>query len=216
GIDVDSIKEITELQKQGKTAVVVTINNKPVGIIGIIDTPRKELSYVVKQLKQRGMQIVMLTGDNQRTADTVAKEIGVDKVIASVLPHQKVDAIKKLQEYGKTAMVGDGINDAAALTQADVGIAIGSGTDIAIEAGKVVLVKNNLLDVVSAFDISKKTVSKIKQNLVYAFAYNVALIPVAGMGLLYPAIAGMAMAASSVSVTSSSLLLKRWNTKHSQ
>lgn len=216
GVNVDSIEEITELQKQGKTAVVVTINNKPAGIIGIIDTPRKESSQVVKQLKQRGMQVVMLTGDNQRTADTIAKEIGVDRVIANVLPHQKVEAIKKLQADGRTAMVGDGINDAAALTQADVGIAIGSGTDIAIEAGKVVLVKNNLRDVVSAFDISKKTVGKIKQNLVYAFAYNVALIPVAGMGLLYPAIAGMAMAASSVSVTGSSLLLKRWNPKHSQ
>lgn len=211
GVKVDSIQEISELQKQGKTAVVVTVNNSPAGVIGIIDAPRKEASYVVKQLKQRGMHVVMLTGDNQRTADTIAKEIGVDRVIANVLPHQKVEAIKKLQVDGRTAMVGDGINDAAALTQADVGIAIGSGTDIAIEAGKVVLVKNSLTDVLSAFDISKKTVSKIKQNLVYAFAYNVALIPVAGMGLLYPAIAGMAMAASSVSVTGSSLLLKRWN-----
>jgi Cu+-exporting ATPase len=144
----------------------------------------------------------------------VAKEIGIDRAIANVLPHQKTDVIRKLQEEGnKTAMVGDGINDAAALTQADVGIAIGSGTDIAIEAGKVILVRNNLRDVVSAFDISKKTVGKIRQNLFYAFAYNVALIPVAGVGLLYPAIAGMAMAASSVSVTGSSLLLKRWNPK---
>lgn len=214
GADVGSIEEIEELQRQGKTAVVMTINSRPAGIIGIIDAPRKEASQVVKQLRQRGMQVVMLTGDNQRTADTIAKEIGIDVVLANVLPHQKVQAIKKLQADGMTAMVGDGINDAAALTQADVGIAIGSGTDIAIEAGKVVLVKNSLGDVVSAFDISKKTVGKIKQNLVYAFAYNVVLIPVAAMGLLYPAIAGMAMAASSVSVTGSSLLLKRWNPKH--
>ncbi|HXG74148.1 MAG TPA: heavy metal translocating P-type ATPase [Candidatus Nitrosotenuis sp.] len=214
GADVGSIEEIEELQRQGKTAVVMTINSKPAGIIGIIDAPRKEASQVVKQLRQRGMQVVMLTGDNQRTADTIAKEIGIDVVLANVLPHQKVQAIKKLQADGMTAMVGDGINDAAALTQADVGIAIGSGTDIAIEAGKVVLVKNSLGDVVSAFDISKKTVGKIKQNLAYAFAYNVVLIPVAAMGLLYPAIAGMAMAASSVSVTGSSLLLKRWNPKH--
>jgi Cu+-exporting ATPase len=215
GVNVDSIEALTMLQKQGKTAVIVAVNNKQAGIIGIIDTPRKEASEVIKQLKQRGMEVVMLTGDNQRTADTIAKEIGVDRVLANVLPHQKVETIKKLQENGRIAMVGDGINDAAALTQADVGIAIGGGTDIAIEAGKVVLVKNNLQAVVSAFDISKKTVGKIKQNIVYAFAYNVALIPVAGMGLLYPAIAGMAMAASSVSVTGSSLLLKRWNPKHS-
>ncbi|MEM3064959.1 MAG: heavy metal translocating P-type ATPase [Candidatus Nitrosotenuis sp.] len=214
GADVGSIEEIEELQRQGKTAVVMVINSKPAGIIGIIDAPRKEANQVVKQLKQRGMQVVMLTGDNQRTADTIAKEIGIDVVLANVLPHQKVQVIKKLQADGMTAMVGDGINDAAALTQADVGIAIGSGTDIAIEAGKVVLVKNSLGDVVSAFDISKKTVGKIKQNLVYAFAYNVVLIPVAAMGLLYPAIAGMAMAASSASVTGSSLLLKRWNPKH--
>jgi Cu+-exporting ATPase len=160
------------------------------------------------------MQIIMLTGDNQKTADTMAKQVGIKRAIANVLPSQKVEVIKKLQSEGnKVAMIGDGINDAAALTQADIGIAIGSGTDIAIEAGKVILVRNDLRDVVSAFEISKKTVSKIKQNLVYAFAYNVALIPLAGLGLLYPAIAGIAMAASSVSVTGSSLALKKWNPK---
>jgi Cu+-exporting ATPase len=196
---------------------LVAIDKKLTGIIGIFDVPRKESLDVIHQLKNRELQVMMLTGDNQKTADTIAKEIGVDVSIANVLPSQKADVIKKLQEDGnKVAMVGDGINDAAALTQADVGIAIGSGTDIAIEAGKVVLIRNDLHDVVSAFEISKKTVGKIKQNLVYAFAYNIALIPVAGLGLLYPAIAGMAMAASSVSVTGSSLALKRWNPKSSR
>ncbi len=212
GVQINS-NEISKMQQLGKTAIVVAVNGTAAGIIGIIDAPRKEAKQVVKQLKQRGMNVVMLTGDNQKTADTIAKEIGINRAIANVLPHQKVEVVKKLQEEARTAMVGDGINDAAALTQADVGIAIGSGTDIAIEAGKVVLVKNNLEDVVYAFDISKKTVGKIKQNLAYAFAYNIALIPIAAMGILYPAIAGMAMAASSVSVTSSSLLLKRWNPK---
>jgi Cu+-exporting ATPase len=207
-----ALEAMSRLQPQGKTAILVSVGTKLIGIIGILDVPRKESKQVVNQLRKKGIQVVMLTGDNQRTADMVAKEIGIDRAIANVLPSQKVDVVKKLQEEGsKVAMVGDGINDAAALTQADVGIAIGGGTDIAIEAGKVVLVRNDLQDVISAFDISKKTVSKIKQNLFYAFAYNGALIPVAGIGLLYPAIAGMAMAASSVSVTGSSLLLKRWN-----
>jgi Cu+-exporting ATPase len=214
GITIES-EQISKLQKQGKTVIFVAIDKKPVGIIGILDTPRKEARQIIGFLKEKGIQIIMLTGDNQRTADTIAAEIGIDTAIGNVLPHQKTDAIKKLQEKrNKVAMVGDGINDAAALTVADIGIAIGSGTDIAIEAGKIVLVRNNLQDVVSAFQISKKTISKIKQNLVYAFAYNVVLIPVAGLGLLYPAIAGIAMAASSVSVTGSSLALKRWNPKN--
>jgi Cu+-exporting ATPase len=213
GLGSDS-ELLLQLQQDGKTGILVGLDKKPVGIIGILDVPRKEAAIVVNYLKKMKIQVIMLTGDNQKTADTVAKEIGIDRVIANVLPHQKADEIRTLQKKGnKVAMVGDGINDAAALTVSDVGIAMSSGTDIAIEAGKIILVRNNLNDVLSAFEISKKTVGKIKQNLFYAFAYNVALIPVAGLGLLYPTIAGMAMAASSVSVTGSSLALKRWNPK---
>ncbi|MBI5147017.1 MAG: copper-translocating P-type ATPase [Thaumarchaeota archaeon] len=217
GLEYDS-EFLLQLQQEGKTGIMVGLGKKPVGIIGILDVPRKEASTVVNHLKKMKIQVIMLTGDNQKTANTVAKEIGIDRVIANVLPGQKADEIRKLQEKGnKVAMVGDGINDAAALTISDVGIAMSSGTDIAIDAGKIILVRNNLNDVLSAFEISKKTVEKIKQNLFYAFAYNVALIPVAGLGLLYPTVAGMAMAASSVSVTGSSLALKRWNPKrHSE
>ena len=212
GIALESVQEkITNLQQQGKTVIVVSVDQKLIGVIGIQDTSRKEAQSVIKQLKQKGMNLVMLTGDNSNTANAIAGQLGLENVIANVLPSEKADAVKKLQEQGsKIAMVGDGINDAAALAVSDVGIAIGSGTDIALEAGKIVLVRNDLRSLVSAFEISKKTISKIKQNLAYAFLYNVALIPVAGLGLLYPAIAGLAMAASSVSVTGSSLLLKRW------
>ncbi|MFY9300277.1 MAG: heavy metal translocating P-type ATPase [Candidatus Nitrosotenuis sp.] len=213
GIEIkDTEKIIIELQNQGKTAIVVAADKKILGVIALLDTPKPSAKEAVKLLKHSHIQVIMLTGDNERTAATIAKELEVDRVIANVLPHEKVDVIKKLQKEGKkVAMVGDGINDAAALTQSDAGIAIGSGTDIAIEAGKVVLIRNDLKDVVTAIKISKKTISKIRQNLFYAFVYNAALIPVAGLGLLYPALAGLAMAASSVSVTSSSLLLKRWN-----
>jgi len=213
GVDATKAKDaIAKLQDEGKTTVLVAINNEMIGILGLLDTARPQAKNAVKSLKEKGIEVVMLTGDNQRTANTVAKEIGVERVIANVLPSEKLDVIKKLQGEGKkVAMAGDGVNDAAALTQADVGVAVGSGTDIAIEAGKVVLIRNDVQDVVTAIEISKKTVGKIKQNLFYAFIYNAALIPVAGLGLLYPALAGITMAASSVSVTSSSLLLKRWS-----
>jgi len=214
-IDVRPTNElVSKLEEKGKTTILVGTDGKIIGVIALLDTPKSSAKEAVKLLKENGIEIVMLTGDNQKTADTIAKEIGVDRVMANVLPHQKVNVIKQLQDEGKkVAMVGDGINDAAALSQADAGIAIGSGTDIAIEAGKVVLIKDDPRDVVAAIEISKKTVSKIRQNLLYAFVYNAALIPVAGLGLLYPALAGLAMAASSVSVTSSSLLLKRWSPK---
>ena len=215
GIQTEIVeKTISQLQDQGKTAILVAEDKRLLGVIALLDTPKPSAKDAIDSLRKNGIEVVMLTGDNQRTAATIAKELGIDRVIANVLPHEKVNVVKKLQEEGKkVAMTGDGINDAAALTQADVGIAIGSGTDIAIEAGKVVLIRDDLGDVVTSIQISKKTVSKIRQNLFYAFIYNAALIPIAGLGLLYPALAGLAMAASSVSVTSSSLLLKRWSPK---
>ncbi|MEW6044822.1 MAG: heavy metal translocating P-type ATPase [Thermoproteota archaeon] len=215
GIDDSKAKEIiAKLQDEGKTTILVALNNEIIGILGLIDTAKPHAKDAVKSLKEKGIEVVMLTGDNQRTANTVAKEIGIERVLANVLPSEKLDVIKKLQGEGKkVAMAGDGINDAAALTQADVGIAVGSGTDIAIESGKVVLIRNDVRDVVTAIEISKKTIGKIKQNLFYAFVYNAALVPIAGLGLLYPALAGITMAASSVSVTGSSLLLKRWSPK---
>ncbi len=211
-IDITHARQfLIKLQEEGKTAILVALDEDLIGIIALLDTPKPSAKIAIKSLKNMGIQVIMLTGDNDRTANTVAKDLGIDKIFANVLPSGKSDIIKRLQQGGRTAMIGDGINDAPALIEADVGIAIGSGTDIALEAGKVILIRDDLMDVISAIEISKKTVSKIKQNLFYAFVYNIALIPMAGLGLLYPALAGLAMAASSVSVTSSSLLLKRWS-----
>ena len=212
GIDIRSVTDsIDELQQEGKTVSLITQNKKLIGMIAFQDIPKPTALDAVRLLKKMGKEVIMLTGDNEKTALAIAKEIGIDHVIANVMPYDKVQEVEKLQSQGKkVAMVGDGINDAPALTQSDVGIAIGGGTDVTLEAGMVVLVKDNLKEVATAIEISKKTVSKIKQNLFYAFVYNIILIPVAGIGLLLPEFAGLAMAASSVSVVSSSLLLKRW------
>lgn len=212
GVDTAHARTRVEgLQGEGKTVVLVARDRSLVGLIALIDEPKPSAMDALESLRKMGMRLVMLTGDNKRTAATVAGKLALDRVIADVTPAEKVEVIKKLQqEGGRVAMVGDGINDAAALTQADVGIAIGSGTDLALEAGNVVLIRDDLRDVASAVEISRKTVSKMRQNLFYAFVYNAILIPVAGLGLLYPALAGLAMAASSVSVTGSSLLLRRW------
>ncbi len=213
GISLESLEDkISQLQEEGKTVVVVSYDNMLIGIIALLDIPKVSAKKTLEELRKKNINIVMLTGDNAKTANTIAKDLLISNVFSDVIPSEKLNVIKQLQNEGKiVAMVGDGINDAAALTQADIGIAIGSGTDIALESGNIILLRDDLFGVISAIEISKKTIHKIKQNLFYAFAYNTILIPVAGMGLLYPALAGLAMAGSSVSVTLSSLSLKLWN-----
>jgi Cu+-exporting ATPase len=200
---------LATLESQGKTVMTLAVDGEPAGIVAAMDTPKENAAEAIEQLKEMKLEVAMLTGDNERTAEAIAKQLGIEKVIANVLPWQKVDAIKKLQTEGKiVAMVGDGINDAPALAQADIGIAIGSGTDIAKETGGIVLIKDDLRDVVLGVELSKKTMRKINTNLFWAFAYNVVMIPVAAAGLLSPMYAAGAMAISSLTVVSNSATLK--------
>jgi Cu+-exporting ATPase len=207
---------VTELETAGKSVMFVAFDTQFTGLIALADVVKETTPLAIQQFKQMGLQLVMITGDNPLTAQAIAQQIGIDTIRAEVLPQDKAQEVKKLQQTGEVvAFVGDGINDAPALAQADVGIAIGSGTDIAIESGEIVLVKSNLLDCVAAIQLSKKVMSRIKQNLFWAFAYNTALIPVAGgvlfpfFGIMFrPEFAGLAMALSSVTVVSLSLLLK--------
>lgn len=198
------------LEKNGKTTVYVAQNKLAIGLIAIADAIKESAAQIVSELNDNGLKTIMITGDNQTTANAIAKQAGINEVIAEVLPAGKAEKIKELQKQGlKVAMIGDGINDAPALAQADIGIAIGSGTDVAIETGDVVLIKNNLNDIWQAIRLSKMTMKKIKQNLFWALAYNSIGIPIAALGLLKAEFAGLAMALSSVSVVTNSLLLKR-------
>jgi len=206
-------EKLEELEKEAKTVVFLAVENEIKGLLALQDIPKENAKLAISQLKKRGLKTVMLTGDNAGVARAIADQIGIEEVIAGVLPEEKAHEIHKLQASGKVAFVGDGINDAPALSVADVGIAMGAGTDIAIESADLVLTTNNLLGVVRAFDMSKKTFNRILLNLFWAFIYNVAGIPIAagvfsGVGLaLNPELAGLAMAFSSVSVLTSSLLL---------
>ena len=210
----DELKlRMKQLQKEAKTVVLVGQQKQVIGLIAIQDTPKETSAKAIAAIKSRGLKTIMLTGDNKQVAQAIADEVGIDEVIAEVLPAEKADKIHALQKNSTVAFVGDGINDAPALTTADVGIAMGSGTDIAIDAGGIVLVKNDLRDVDTALALSKKTFGRIKLNLFWAFVYNVLGIPVAagvfyGLGfILSPEIAGIAMALSSLSVVISSVLL---------
>jgi P-type Cu+ transporter len=218
---------LKQFETQGKTATLIAVDNKLAGIIALADTIKENAKETIDILtKSMGIKVVMLTGDNERTARAVASKLGIENVISQVLPQQKEQVISNLKgseeekEKVVVAMVGDGINDAPALARADLGIAIGSGTDVAKETGGIILIKDDLRDVVTALDLGKKTVSKIKQNLFWAFAYNAGLIPVAG-GILVPfmgvgvfgwlpMLAGLAMAMSSVTVVGNSILLGRY------
>lgn len=207
--------QMQDLQNQAKTVVILAKENQVIGLIAIQDVPKATSKRAIQALEARGLKTVMLTGDNERVAQAIADEVGIDQVIAEVLPQEKADRIKDLQKNSKVAFVGDGINDAPALSLADVGIAMGAGTDIAIESGGVVLIQNDLLGVVKAYDMSKKTFNRILLNLFWASIYNLIGIPIAAglfvaLGVtLNPELAGLAMAMSSLSVLISSLLLNR-------
>jgi len=213
--------EISKLEEEGKTIMILANDKQPLGVIGLADTLKEDSVETVTELKQSKIQVVLLTGDNMRTAKTMARKLGIDRVIADVLPADKEKIIKDLQNEGKiVGMVGDGINDAPALAAADIGIALGSGTDVAVETGGIVLIRNNLRDVVTAIRLSRATVRKIKQNLFWAFCYNVALIPIAAGALVpflgptvynfLPFLAAGTMATSSLTVVGNSLLLNRF------
>jgi Cu+-exporting ATPase len=219
GIDTQSLKDAWDrLEQGGKTAVWLAVDGQVEAIMGIADAVKPSSVSAIRALQKMGLEVVMLTGDNRRTAEVIAREVNIQRVMAEVRPDQKADQIVKLQQEGKlVAMVGDGINDAPALAQADVGMAIGTGTDVAIAASDITLISGDLRGIVTAIQLSHATISNIRQNLFFAFVYNVAGIPIAA-GILYPflgwllnpIIAGAAMAFSSVSVVTNALRLRNF------
>ncbi len=210
-ISVNQVEEtLTNFEHQGKTAMLMAVNGQYKGVVAVADTIKETAPEAIKLMQDEGLEVIMLTGDNERTAQAIAKQVGIDSVIAEVLPEEKSNEIKALQDKGKkVAMVGDGVNDAPALVVADIGIAIGTGTEVAIEAADVTILGGELLLIPKAIKISHATIKNIKQNLFWAFGYNTAGIPIAALGLLAPWIAGAAMALSSVSVVTNALRLKR-------
>ena len=201
---------LTALEAEGKTAMLVGRDSELLGIIAVADTLKPEVPEAIRSLRKRNIEVVLLTGDNERTAQVIARQAGIERVFAEVLPDEKAGVIRKLQREGKVvAMVGDGVNDAPALATADIGIAIGSGSDVAKETGSIILIRNDVRDVTASILLSQATMRKIRQNLFWAFFYNMIGVPVAALGLLNPMIAGAAMALSSLSVIINSSLLKR-------
>jgi Cu+-exporting ATPase len=211
GLDPAPLEETMQrLEEEAKTAMLVAVGGQLAGAIAVADTLKEDSLNAIRELHRIGLETAMITGDNQRTAEAIAHRVGIDHVLAEVLPDGKVAEVQKLQErFGLVAFVGDGINDAPALKQANVGIAIGTGTDIAIEAGDVTLVRGELTGVVEAVNLSRATFRKIRQNLFWAFFYNVVMIPLAIVGWMHPVLAEIAMAISSVTVVTNANTLRR-------
>jgi Cu+-exporting ATPase len=208
----DMREKFRALQHEAKTVMAVSVDGKTAGIIAVADTLKPDSVLALNELKKMGLKTIMLTGDNKATAEAIASQVGIDDVYAEVLPDEKVKVVTGAQDkYGMVAMVGDGINDAPALAQANVGVAIGTGTDIAIESGDIILVRGDLTGLVTAINLSNATFDKIKQNLFWAFFYNTISVPIAVLGLLHPVVAESAMALSSVSVVTNANLLRRRN-----
>lgn len=206
----DAENQMVAFEKEGKTAMLAAVDGQFAGIVAVADTIKETSQAAIKRLKEMGLEVIMITGDNQQTAKSIAMQVGIDHVIAEVLPEGKADEVKKLQAMGKkVAMVGDGINDAPALAVADIGMAIGTGTDVAMEAADITLIRGDLNSIADAIFMSKKTMRNIKQNLFWAFGYNTLGIPVAALGFLAPWLAGAAMAFSSVSVVLNALRLQK-------
>jgi len=205
-----ALEEMTNLEREGKTAMLVALDGKYAGMLAVADTIKATSKEAVSRLKEMGLEVMMITGDNRQTAQAIAMQAGIEHVIAEVLPEGKAEEVKKLQQQGKkVAMVGDGINDAPALALADIGMAIGTGTDVAMEAADITLMRGDLMSIADAIEMSRKTISNIKQNLFWAMGYNTLGIPIAAVGLLAPWVAGAAMAFSSVSVVLNALRLQR-------
>ncbi|MEW6574557.1 MAG: heavy metal translocating P-type ATPase, partial [Bacillota bacterium] len=213
GISLSEVeRQLVQFESRGKTAVIVAEGTKAIGLLAIADTVKEHSMEAITDLHRMGIEVVMITGDNRRTAEAVANEVGINRVLAEVLPEGKAREVQKLRDEGKVVgMVGDGINDAPALAAADIGIAIGTGTDVAMETADIVLMRGDLRGIVAAIRLSRQTIRKIRQNLFWALIYNTLGIPLAALGLLNPIIAAGAMALSSVSVVGNSLLLKRFN-----